>query len=292
MRQSGCPLVLNLQVWWILPALHFFGKIWEKDLEKCNPSAFCRVSHGVCLSVHAFEAKCKENVLWPYKVLPRITISTLAQENGMSRIPGFLFLVGLICSLRNFQMAFSSVAFTRCQKLMERAGIKTTAPVVGPDPKNAAYEACSLLITASYSSNLGCRHDNDDMTCWSWLPCEALVSTGWISRIAFHDMWDVWVGCPKNGFAGWGIAEERNCHTDIRSWREHRRNSQNVWICTELRRCIHLVLQTVFHGIVFEVNDWKGHLASMAHTTPTSQRCGLLQTDFSERQVKSHFWIL
>ena len=84
----------------------------------------------VCMRVHACEAKCKENVLRPYKVLPRITISTLAQENGMSRIHGFLLLVGLICSLRNFQMAFSSVSFSRCQKLMERSGIKITAPVV------------------------------------------------------------------------------------------------------------------------------------------------------------------
>ena len=122
------------------------------------------------MSAHAFEAKCKDHVLRPYKVLPRITISTLAQENGMSRIPGSLFLVGLICSLRNFQMAFSSVAFTRCQKLMERAGIKITAPVVDPDPKNAAYEACSLDLgdkhCAFRTAKITPTKNGAFVTCW------------------------------------------------------------------------------------------------------------------------------
>ncbi|CAK9106897.1 unnamed protein product [Durusdinium trenchii] len=43
-------------------------------------------------------------------------------------------------------MSFSSAAFRRCRKLLESAGIEVGEPVVDVDPKNAAYDACSLRL--------------------------------------------------------------------------------------------------------------------------------------------------
>jgi len=152
-------------------------------------------------------------------------------------------------------------------------------------------------------------------------PREALVSTGWISRIAFQDMSDVWVGCPKNVFAGWGIAEERNCHTEL-EWASQKFSERlNLYRPQMLHTFFlagNLSWEVDTYLIVFEVNDWKEkrshcmagteggkgnkmawnfqvnigpfRLHSAYYSNITKARA--VADWFFERQVKSHFWIL
>ncbi|CAE7225102.1 unnamed protein product [Symbiodinium sp. CCMP2592] len=68
-------------------------------------------------------------------------------------------------------MAFSSAVFTRCQKLLDEHGVTVTSgPVADADPKNAAYDACSLALAGKHcayrSAKITPTKNGAFVTCW------------------------------------------------------------------------------------------------------------------------------
>lgn len=90
----------------------------------------------------------------------------------MLRSVGVLCLtLGFILSDCGVDIMSFSAAFRRCRKMMEGAGIEVTAePIVDTDPKNSAYEACSLDLAHKHcayrSAKITPTKNGAFVTCW------------------------------------------------------------------------------------------------------------------------------